>query len=321
MKILFYTDAHNSGVSPKNRNDDFPNAIVNKIADCYALAKEERCDFVIFGGDMCNTHKIFSFDIIGKLIDIIHNSGTTTYAAIGQHDLDSYNPNSYSKSTLGFIERISKGMFKSIGRNVVVGDVCIWASHVWEDPFDANKFDTEPYTYNILVAHHLLTNRKDLKFNVINTGEFASPQKFDLVLSGDLHEGYEIHKIGKTTFCNPGSLARRATSDSYRMPRVAIVEISDGKTEISYVNLKSGRIGSEVFNLDVIEEKKAMKERTVAEVSAMKFSTLVKEFESVSENIHDIVRKVGLSMGTDPKILAYLDRKRLQLEEEKEKST
>jgi DNA repair exonuclease SbcCD nuclease subunit len=324
-RLLFYTDAHNSGTSPVNRTDDFPRAVVSKICDAYQIARDRKCDFVVFGGDMFNTHKIFSFDVIGDIMDAIEGSGMQTWAAIGQHDLEGYNPNTYKSSVLAFVEKRSKGIFKTITGEVRVGDVSLWASHVWEKLETAKKLPLDKSRYNILVAHHLLTNKDELNYSIEDTQKFAINSPFDLVLSGDLHDGYEHHKFGSTWFCNPGSLARRSTSDAPRTPRVAVIDFSkNADPVIEYVNVPSGRPGSEVFDFgnalkSLVVGAKSV-DLTESEASTKRFTDMVKEFENTSSDIHGIVKQTAVAMGYDKDVIDYLDKKRVELQTKPEKT-
>ena len=321
MRLMFYTDAHNSGTPPRNRIDNFPRVIPQKIRDAYAIARDNSCDFVVFGGDMCNTHKIFSFETIGDIMDAIDTSGVETYAAIGQHDLDSYNPSTYKSSSLSFIESRSKGKFKTIVGEVKVGEVSLWASHVWESLGDAKNLPVDKSRYNILVAHHLLTDNESSMYTVDNTQQFSLGSPFDLVLSGDLHDGYDHHCFGSTWFCNPGSLARRTTADADRTPRVAIIEFHKGQDPvIQYVNVPSGKLGTEVFNLDnELSELIGSARNTCVHDSAKRFSDMIQQFESSSEDIHSVVKNAAMALGYGQDVLEYLDKKRVEQQQISEK--
>jgi len=83
-----------------------------------------------------------------------------------------------------------------------LGDVVLHAKHEWENTFDAMKRDVDEARLNILVCHELITNKRAM-FDVINTSSL-SPCPYDLVVSGDLHDGYEPHEADGTWFCNPG---------------------------------------------------------------------------------------------------------------------
>jgi DNA repair exonuclease SbcCD nuclease subunit len=286
--------------------------MLEKLDEGYSLARERKCDFAVFGGDLYNTHRIYSYDVIGKVQDIICGSGIDTYAVVGQHDLRGYNPKTLETSALGFTMRRCDS-FKTIWEPIEVGDCMLFASHVWDDINEANDAEGSD-KFNILVAHHLLTNKKAM-FDVVNTREFTQTGEngcpFQLVLSGDLHDGYEPHEENGVWFCNPGSLARRATSDAHRMPQVAIIDVHGPRVPpgIEIVRLKCGRPGDEVFG-EGIAEVMRKRDDSGDGFDAEAFVADMESFEMESENIHDLVHKMGKKKGLRKEVLAYLDSKR-----------
>lgn len=309
-RFLFYTDPHLSGQTPRHRIDDFPNVMLDKMEEVYSLARERKCQFVIFGGDMFNTHRIYSYDVIGKVQSIICDSGLTTYAAVGQHDLKGYNPKTLETSVLGFVTSRCNS-FQTIWKPIELEECTLFASHVWDDIEESKKVDTRDDRFNILIAHHLLTNKKAM-FDVVNTGDFSVDCPYQLVLSGDLHDGYEPHEENGVWFSNPGSLARRATSDGHRMPQVAVVDVYGPRTPpgIEIVRLKCGRPGEEVFGEGIAEILRKREEKETDSFDADAFVSDMEAFEMESDNIYDLVQKIGKERGIDQKVLAYLDSKR-----------
>ncbi|HLS54237.1 MAG TPA: metallophosphoesterase, partial [Tissierellaceae bacterium] len=52
MKLLFFTDTHIRGTTPKNRKDDFPEALERKLYEVLDLINKENIDYVLHGGDL-----------------------------------------------------------------------------------------------------------------------------------------------------------------------------------------------------------------------------------------------------------------------------
>lgn len=307
-KILFYTDIHLSGQTPRHRIDNFPFVLLEKLEEVYRIANERECDFVIFGGDLYNTHRIYSYDVIGGAQEIIKNSGLETWSVIGQHDLKGYNPDTLETSVLQFTMKGCEN-FHVIREPVEVGDCVLYASHVWDDIEKANEVEVQEGKCNILIAHHLLTSKKAM-FDVVNTVEFSEGCPYQLVLSGDLHDGYEPHEANGVWFCNPGSLARRATNDANRMPQVAIIETDKGKPSIEIVRLECGKPGDEVFGEGIAE---VIRKRDKDEDENFDADAFVQDMESIemdSEDIHELVQKVGKEKGVDQKVMSYLATKK-----------
>jgi len=308
MRFVFYTDAQLSGQTPRHRTDDYQGALVAKLEEVYGAAVAEKADFVVCGGDLFNSHRIFSYELLSPVMDVLCDCGLDTYAAVGQHDILGYNPTTYKSSTLAFVVQRCRSL-NVIWDPVRVGDVQLVASHVWEDLRDAANHELDGGAWKVLVAHHLLTNKQTV-FESVNTGEFAGWMReggagYDMVLSGDLHDGYDVHEVDGMWFCNPGSLARQAISDAGRMPRYAVVEVEPG--EIPVVDLrdvKCARPGNEVFG-----ETAAEVMRESADFDPTAFVREVEDFEVESADVHELVQKVGRAKGIRPEILAYIASK------------
>lgn len=308
MKFVFYTDVQLSGQTPRHRTDDYQAALIAKLEEVYAAAVAGKADFVVCGGDLFNSHRIFSYELLSPVMDALCDSGLDTYVAIGQHDILGYNPTTYRSSTLAFVVDRCPSL-KVIWEPVRVGDAQLVASHVWEDPRDAAHHELDDDAWKVLVAHHLLTNKKTV-FETVNTGEFAGWMRdggaeYDMVLSGDLHDGYDAHEVDGMWFCNPGSVARQAISDAKRMPRYAVIEAEPGEIPVvDLCDLECARPGSEVFG-----ETAAEVMRGGAEFDPTAFVKEVEDFEVESADVHELVQKVGRAKGMRKEVLAYIASK------------
>lgn len=307
MKAVFYTDTQLSGQTPKNRIDNYQESLLSKIEEVYGTALKTGADCVICGGDFFNSHRIFSYELLSNVMNLICEFPVDTYMTVGQHDLIGYNPASFKSSALGFVAGQCQRLH-ILWEPVTVKDVVISASHVWENLKDAGK-GFQKDKGNILVAHHLLTNKKTL-FDSINTTDFSNWMKekgvrYDLVLSGDLHDGYDLHETNGTWFCNPGSLARQAISDLHRPPRMAIIELEPGGLpHVQVVNIQCAKAGSVVFGEDLIGLIRD------EEFNANRFVDGVQSFESEAIDIYDLIRKIASAKGINQEIVNYIMSKK-----------
>lgn len=312
MKFGFYTDAHFSGQTPKHRVDDYQDALIAKLEEIYATAKSEDADFMVGCGDFFDSHRIFNYELLTSIVDIICDSGIHTYFIVGQHEIYGYNPHTYKSSTLSFLVNICSGL-EIVWEPIRVGDVKLYPSHVWEDPKDASRFALDDDAVNILLAHHLLTNKKTM-FETVNTGDFAKWMReggadYDMVLSGDLHDGYDLHEVDGMWFCNPGSLARRAINDIKRKPQFVMIEAEYGEIPIIDVrHVKCAQKGEEVFGETAAE---VMRNSTKFDPTA--FVREIEEFEVESADIHELVQKVGSAKGIRKEVLDYISTKSLKI--------
>lgn len=306
-RFLFYTDVHLSGRNPRHRIDDFPTAILCKLVEIYEIAKSEECEFVLFGGDMFNAHRIFSFPVLARAMDAVCDSELVTYAIVGQHEIYGYNPKTLESSTLGFfVSRCPR--YQLVWEPVVVGtgEVRLHSCHVWEDLM-VKEPTTPDGCVNVLMAHCLLSDRKRA-FETIQTKDFGESERcnYCLVLSGDLHCGFEAHKHRDTWFVNPGAIARKAMDEISRNPQIAVIDISRNSIpKIKYVELQSAKPGNEVFGQTFLELVREMED-----FDASDFVNEMDKFEMEAIDVHDLIQKVGEQQKVRSEVLTYLASKK-----------
>ena len=302
-RFLFYTDLHLAGETPRHRTDDFPQTLLEKLREVYALAAQEGCQFVLFGGDFFNAHRMFSYEIISDAIEIIGSSDVKTYAVVGEHDLFGHSMETFSSSTLRFFVRHC-GNMQILWEPTDLGDVVLYGKHEPDKMADVMGIQVDPAKYNILVCHELLTPNS-APFEVVQTSTLTGCP-FDLIVSGDLHDGYDSHHVEGTWFCNPGSLARRTIADADRWPQVALVDVEKGnEPAIEYRRLACGKAGYDVFGESIAEAARAKKDFDVED-----FTRELLAFEAESTDIHELVQKAGRQAGLRQEVLDYLAKKR-----------
>jgi DNA repair exonuclease SbcCD nuclease subunit len=227
-----------------------------------------------------------------------------TYAVVGQHDVYAYNPDTYKSSTLAFIVKHC-GMFQVMWDKTMVGGVVLHPHHVWEPVEVALKRPLDKGEVNVLVSHHLLSDKKKA-FDTVPTSAFAG-SGYDVVLSGDLHCWFEPHMDKDTWFCNPGALARRSLDEIDRIPRVAIIEFEKGSYPvIEHATLASAKPGKEVFGQDFMERLK----KDVGEFDPSAFTDSVDAMERQCVDVWELVERVGQEKGWPPATLAYISGKK-----------
>jgi DNA repair exonuclease SbcCD nuclease subunit len=305
-RFLFYTDPHLTAVPPRHRIDDFGAAIIAKLGEAYQLAQSEDCEFIAMGGDLFNHHRIFSYELINDLMDVLCQSKLATYAIIGQHDIYAYNPDTFKSSTLAFVARHC-AQLRILWEPTTVSGVVLYPSHVWENINDALKPKSlDKSKVNVLLAHHLITNQKAI-FETVPTSLFGDGP-YDLVLSGDLHAGFEPHEIKGHWFYNPGALARRAIDELEHVPRVAVIEVAKDAIPIfDSRTLKATKPGKDVFGLDIIE----VLHQNWKDFDPTEFVDNIEAFEAESVDIHELVQKVGVTKGIRKPVLDYLRSKKV----------
>lgn len=301
-KFLFYTDLHLHNVAPRHRKDEYSQSILEKLAEIYATGKSRGVDFVVFGGDFFDVHRMYSYDVISDAMTTICSSGLETYAIVGQHDLKGYNLDTYAKSTLAFLERHCQS-WHTLWKEHEIGDIVLFPCHAngsiegtLKKPISSNKVP-------VLIAHLLLYDQPS-KFSTISTSSVGD-NPFALILSGDLHCGFEAHDINGTVFCNPGAVARKATSDN-REVKCLIVEVdSAGGVSIESVPLASAKKYDDVFDESFVETVKQ-----TAKMDASGFVSEILELEMDAVDAFELLEKVGKQKGVRKEVLDLIMAKR-----------
>jgi len=301
-KFAFFTDSHLAGESPRHRTDNFPKSIIEKQREIYSVAEAENCDFVAFGGDWFNYYRIFNYEVIADSMDIVCGSKLQTYLVVGEHDIYGHNMQTYPSSTLAFFVRRC-GRMTVLWEPVEVSGVVLHGKHEPDKMQDVLSKPKDIDKVNILVCHELITCN-DAPFEMIKTDTLRNTG-FDLIVSGDLHDGYPTHQVDGTWFVNPGSLARRATNDAHRWPQMAIISIEKGQPpNVEIRRLKCGKPGSEVFGESIAEIARS------GEVDTTTFTTELLKFEAESTDVYELVQKAGQQAGLRDEVLKYLQSKR-----------
>jgi len=304
-RFLFYTDSHLAGESPRHRVDDFPKAVVAKVREVYSTAEAEGCQFVAFGGDYFNNHRIFSYEVISDVLDVLVGSPLRTYMVVGEHDLYGHSMATYQTSTLAFFVKCCQNV-EVLWEPRDFGEMVLYGKHEPEPMEKAMGAAVDPAKVNVLVCHELLTPNP-MPYDVVDTASLSGCP-YDLVLSGDLHDGYETHRVGRTWFCNPGSLARRTTADAGRWPQVALVDVEKGRDpRVELRRLACARSGADVFGESIAEAARAMQG-----FDADGFARELLEFEAESTDVHELVQKAGAKAGLRREVLEYLAKKRTE---------
>ena len=313
MRFCHITDTHFTDYVPVHRRDDYVSALVEKARWSWGKAEDLGADAMLHTGDFFTRQRINNYAVMGEIAEIIESAPFPTFACLGEHDLYGHNPDTLADSSLGFILRFCKKL-KIVNDPVVFGCAQIHAKHEWQKMDAAASAVTDPSLFTILLCHELITNKK-MAYGTTDTASLTLP--FDLVCSGDLHNGYDTHKVGKTWYVNPGSMARQNTSEK-RQPKMAVIDVDAGcEPIIKDVFIEPARPYTEVFGVGIAETVKKMESAVGGSAfteSLKSFSTdrtdiyrLIEEAESTSMSEH------GVEGGIPRDVMAYLKRKKEKL--------
>lgn len=335
ITLSFFTDLHLRGQTPSGRKDDYPQAILNKLEFCLKHASE--CDFALFGGDFCHSYKLTSDSIKERAIALFDQYlKVPMFYTWGQHDLLGYDYETRYESTNGFILRQAlRKEGKSIEEIPVDKDLIIEHSGIkiglvsCPSGFESIKWSkrisrrrSDEIDIRIALVHDLLTT-DDNQWFLTNYKDFETGTKekpgFDLVLCGDLHQGFApATNDAGTLFLNPGALARtsKSLSDIARPIRAVdiIIDSETKKFEYEFWPVACAGTAEEVFRKeapivdDMIKPKSERKEEDQIE-----FNDVIKALESISASkidIWDMLEMRAKEVGLDRDVLSFILSKR-----------
>lgn len=275
VKFLFAADLHFRGTNPRNRIDNYREAVKLKLKETLELAEKNAVDAVLWPGDVFDSFNV-SIGVLLDLADFIisnkpkHIPILTTY---GQHDVQGYSKDSLYRTSLALLERLIPDLMLFIGPNQrdFFTDTQGTNVQITFTPY-SRKMDVDGYgyspeieadkdtTYKIHVAHGTLLDHEPPfdKYTLLDDVETTA----DLVLTGDYHPGYGTYnRADGKVFCNPGSLTRlSATENSIkRKIQVALIEVEGSESKIELLQLENQWPGEEVLDRSKIEQEKERK--------------------------------------------------------------
>lgn len=314
MKLLYCADWHIRGTTPRSRLDDYKVAIKAKILEIFQLAIEHDVRAIIQAGDIFDRPEV-STGILIEFADLLEKSPVPIYATYGQHDVYSYNADTYNRTSLAVLERLVPQLtiYKSPTKEHVIGDLSCGISLTFTP--HSRMMDVDGYGYSpeiegyvghedilrIHVGHGMLLDHEPPfdHFSLIKD----VPTEADLVLTGDYHPGYGIvtRPDGKV-FCNPGSLTRLSASagELERTIQVLLIDVKPNKQfDLELIPLKSARPGSEILDRSSIEAN------TARQYAMSEFAMLIQSQsgEKVAVDVESIMEKIAAGEGMPPEVV------------------
>lgn len=301
MKLLFFTDPHLRGSTPRSRIDDYPTALEAKFDEIGQIIVRDHIDAVLNGGDLFDSPSPAN-SVVAVFTKKMRSWNVPIYSIIGSHDKYGYNDNT--------LIRTANGVLEAAGSIEIVNDpielICMrpgelggvflcGTSHSFDLDTRQNeyvKIKPEGCRYMIQMAHGMLVDKPFFdKYTLLEKVAFFTES--DLILSGHYHPGYGIIKLGNKTFINPGSLGRTEKTTRACPPSVVIIDTNT--LDVKVLNLKSAV--SDVF-IETPEEQAFVND---VEVFIESLKSRIGTLETYS--IKDLIIKVAEQEGVDSKIV------------------
>ncbi len=308
MRILFFTDSHIRGTTPRNRKDDFTKTLEKKFNEIVEIIEKDNIDYVVHGGDLFDRPDV-SISLVGKFSKIINKIKVPFYIVSGNHDIFGHNPKTLNRTMLGLISELKVLNIINIGDKIILNKDNMKVqltgqpyTYNIDDPNDKSSYIVreieKDVDYSIHVVHGMLLDKPFIKGIPYTLVDDIKETLADITLSGHYHSGFEEIKIRDKLFLNPGSIVRITNSlrEIKRRPKVLILDVKED-ISISYKYLVSALDGEKILDRKEIENSIYKNERMF-------------EFEQTINNamnfekmdINDLLLEVSNSEEVDEKV-------------------
>lgn len=310
MKLLFFTDTHIRGTTPKNRKDIFVETIEKKLLEIISIIKENHIDFVLHGGDLFDRPDI-SIAIASKFAMLLDRINVPIYLISGNHDIFGHNPSTINRTMLGLLDALNIVKLINSNDRIILekGNIKIQLTgqpYIYDidKPLNRNYYlineINENVNYTIHMVHGMLLDRPFIKGIPYTLIDDIKDTYADITLSGHYHSGFKTVEIDNKYFVNPGSLVRITNSlnEIDRKPQVVLIELNESIT-ITNIPLSTAQPGIQILDRGEIE-KNLFKNERIFEFKQSINAAL--DFEKM--DINQVLIEVSNAEGIEDKVIA-----------------
>jgi exonuclease SbcD len=311
VKILYLTDTHIRGTSPRSRLDDLPAALKAKLEEVVDLAKRHGVAAILHGGDLFDRPDVAPAVAL-DFLRVLMAAPCPIYGIAGNHDVYGFNPQTVPRTMLGLFDGFQlfrllrpgeKAWIEGDGLKVQVTgqefhaeldrrnpvlDYCVVPEGV-----GGSLHERSPEAdFAIHLTHGMLLERAFFEGSAHTLlDQVMAHTVADVTFGGHYHPGWsKIYGVDGRLFINPGALVRLGNQAAdYRRPiQVVLLTLEKGApVRAELIPLTSARPGEEV--LDRSQEGAQMaRERALADFiqgigDASQFEVL--EVQAIMERI------------------------------------
>lgn len=302
MKILYITDTQLKGVNPRNRIDNYCNAIKAKIIESFEIAKKEKVKLIICGGDVVDSYLV-SNTLSDWFIDTVEKYKMIILIAPGNHD-EAFNNWVLSNATsLAHMFRRCK-YIKQLGEyeddNVYIKGQEYYVG-VEEDLNEEFPQHDKKDKLTIYVPHAMIVDKKVPFMSCVYYEDIDT--NYDMIAVSHNHKYWGIKEHNNTKFIAPGSVAR-VYADEYdmnRTPSVAIIDVK--KKDVKIIPLKSAKNVEDIFDLKAL----AIQEENKKNLEV--FTDGLKNIKIQTMKVIDVVMNVCKSSNTEENVVKSLQER------------
>lgn len=272
MKLLFLTDTHIRGTTPKNRKDNLVETLEKKLMEIINIIQEYDIDYVLHGGDLFDRPDI-SVSIVSNFAAILNKFNVPIYIVSGNHDIYGHNPDTINRTMLGLLDALNVVTIVNRDEPIYLSKngikVQLTGQSYTYNIDDRANLDNymvsnipKDVDYAIHMVHGMLLNKPFIKGIPYTLIDDIKETKAHITLAGHYHSGFGVVEIDGRYFVNPGSLVRitNSLSEIERTPKVALINLDD-TIEIKLLELKIAEKGDKILDRQEIENHVFKSER------------------------------------------------------------
>ncbi len=308
LRLLFVTDTHLRGNSPRSRRDDFPATQREKLQEVVGLARDHRVDVLIHGGDLWE-NPYPALAVCADYLSVLLSAPVPWLVVSGNHDVFGHNPSTLPRTMLGFLEQLGLVEVLRPGCPVVKeksGLEVQFSGQPFHHQMDRRDpaldycVDRVDADVGVHVVHGMLVDRP-LPYPAAHTLVSDLPgTRADLTLAGHYHLGFGPREKEGKWFVNPGAMVRISNhpQEMERHPQVLLADIGGpGQLEWELIPLQRARPAGEVLDRSQLEARMAREE---------KLSQFVQQVQAAGHygglNLGEIIRELAQKETIPPQV-------------------
>ncbi|OYD09520.1 metallophosphoesterase family protein [Paludifilum halophilum] len=280
LRLLYVTDTHIRGTSPRSRIDDFVGAMRRKLEEVVQIAREEKVDAVLHGGDLFDRPDL-SPAVVRDVAQLLRQFDAPLYTVAGNHDIYGHNPDTVDRSMLGLMDAFDTVRLLRPGHPVRLEKEGI-SLQLTGQPFHYDLDKRDPMLdysvrnrleadYCVHMVHGMAVDRplpEGVAHTMVHT---LWSDEVDVLLTGHYHAGFPLQRKEGRYIVNPGALARinNHPSEIGRTPQVAMLEL-DESIAVRFRPLRCAAPGEEVLDRSYLEQAAYREEKMASFVQEVR---------------------------------------------------
>jgi len=265
MKILITGDWHITDKRPENRIDDYAESCFRKLRFIFDTVRKNDISTILQPGDFTDS-PFMSYTLLIRLINFLNEySDVDIFSLFGQHDLRYRTKENCVLSAIAAAcknvhlpdQRVRFETFKD--NNVFIS----------RSSYNESIPEVISEGFNILVLHKMIIQDKlwEGQTEFTPSLNFLRANKFDLICSGDNHQGFiSDSKVLKKQLFNCGSLLRAKTDQINHQPFIVLYDTDTREYEKILIPIEPAE---NVFSLEKVVKEKEKNENLASFVTGL----------------------------------------------------